>query len=58
MIRKEWIMVDMYCTFFPNKEFKGNSRESKVILKFEVLTKADLVNHLFIKATSRDAAFL
>lgn len=22
----EWIMVDMYCTFFPNKEFKGNSR--------------------------------
>jgi len=54
----EWIMVDMYCTFFPNKEFKGNSRESKVILKFEVLTKADLVNHLFIKVTSRDAAFL
>ena len=45
----EWIMVDMYCTFFPNKEFKGNSRESKVILKFEVLTKADLVNNLFIK---------
>ncbi len=54
----EWIMVDMYCTFFPNKEFKDNNLESKVMLKFEVFTKADLVNNLFIKATSGDVAFL
>ncbi len=53
----EWIMVDMYCTFFPNKEFEDNNLESKVMLKFEVFTKADLVNHLFIKVTSRDVAF-
>jgi hypothetical protein len=39
----EWIMVDMYCTFFPNKEFKANSCESKVTLKFEDFTKTDLV---------------
>ncbi|MDF2566289.1 MAG: hypothetical protein K0Q53_2693 [Massilibacillus sp.] len=48
----EWIMVDMYCTFFPNKEFKANSCESKVTLKFEDFTKTDLVNHLFVKAGS------
>lgn len=54
----EWIMVDMYCTFFPNKGFKGNSRESKVMLKFEAFSKADLVKHLYIKVMSGDLAFL
>ncbi|APU96272.1 hypothetical protein BV902_07885 [Sphingobacterium sp. B29] len=54
----EWIMVDMYCTFFPNKEFEDNNLESKVMLKFEVFTKADLVKHLYIKVMSGDLAFL
>ncbi|MCS4165281.1 hypothetical protein M2419_002368 [Sphingobacterium sp. BIGb0116] len=53
----EWIMVDMYCTFFPNKEFEDNNLESKVMLKFEVFTKADLVKHLYIKVMSGDLAF-